>query len=781
MRFKMNYFLWMISIFLLISSLFTCDDPTAVLQTFTLNLLVNEADRGTTNPEDMVKVNNGKPLSISALPSSGYEFNEWEIISGVGVTLKNKDSLNTSVTLTEGNATIMAIFSLIGAPYGYSVEINPDILNFTDDILSFTFTHNNWTGGEEIYYYSIDDDNNDITPPVTGSGTVTGTEQTVNNINISSLDDGLLSLAFHISAAGIDGNDENDTVTKDTEPPDFITVDASGDDIYMDGETITFTVNLVELGLDVLTVDLSVLDATASTEYPLTHSGGNNYTCSFYVNDATAIPGTHSIKFTATDYMDQTSTDSSLSVTLDFTAPSGSFYIDGTDDPADEYTLTTSVNLNSTITGAAQMRFGNSVAERNAASWEAYASTKIWTFSSGVDEKTVYGAFRDTAGNELLTTDTIIYMKKLTASNGALNDNYGKSVSVSSDGSNVAVGADGDNSLAGSVYGYKGSAWETEYNRTYSSVIAGDRLGKSVALSADNTTLVAGSYGADSYQGSILIFYNTNWSVERRLIRSSRVDSDNFGYCVSVSSDGDKVATGAYGVNSETGAAYVYDYNGTTWILGATLTASGGAPNDQFGFSIAISSDGSTVVVGAPGTDTSSGSVYVYNGPNWGTPTKLDADVRAQYDKFGSSVAISSDGSIIVVGAFSGNSGTGAAYVCRGSDWGTQTLLTASDGEDQDYFGISVSTSADGNIIAVGASRDDDNGTYAGAVYVYSGTNWITETKHTAFDGAAVDYFGESVALSPDGSTLVVGSWGDDDNGNASGSAYILPPLHNLQ
>ena len=97
-----------------------------------------------------------------------------------------------------------------------------------------------------------------------------------------------------------------------------------------------------------------------------------------------------------------------------------------------------------------------------------------------------------------------------------------------------------------------------------------------------------------------------------------------------------------------------------------------------------------------------------------------------------------------------------------------------SDGTSDDYFGRSVSISSDGSTAIVGARYDDDNGSQSGSAYIYKLVEGIwQETKLLASDGADGDYFGQSVSISSDGSTAIVGAYGDDDNGTLSGSAYI--------
>ena len=149
-------------------------------------------------------------------------------------------------------------------------------------------------------------------------------------------------------------------------------------------------------------------------------------------------------------------------------------------------------------------------------------------------------------------------------------------------------------------------------------------------------------------------------------------------------------------------------------------------------------------------------------------------------DWFGCSVAVSSDGSTVVVGAYSDDdkgSGSGSAYVYRwnGSSW-VETKLVASDGAADDYFGYSVAVSSDGSTVVVGAQYDDDKGTDSGSAYVYrwNGSSWV-ETKLSAGDGSAGDQFGQGVAVSEDGSAIVGGAYLDDVGSNSSqGSVWIF-------
>jgi hypothetical protein len=117
---------------------------------------------------------------------------------------------------------------------------------------------------------------------------------------------------------------------------------------------------------------------------------------------------------------------------------------------------------------------------------------------------------------------------------------------------------------------------------------------------------------------------------------------------------------------------------------------------------------------------------------------------------------------------------SGSAYVFTrgGGVWTQQAKLTAADGAASDLFGYSLSLS--GDTLAVGAYGDDDNGSASGSAYVFtrSGGVWTQQAKLTAGDGAASDYFGYSLSLS--GDSLAVGAYLDDDNGTDSGSAYVF-------
>ena len=334
--------------------------------------------------------------------------------------------------------------------------------------------------------------------------------------------------------------------------------------------------------------------------------------------------------------------------------------------------------------------------------------------------------------------------------------------------------------------------WVEEQKLTASDAAPGDGFGHRVSVSGD--VCVVGARDADNpdtNSGSAYVyrFVGSTWIEEQELTASDGAAGDEFGNWISVS--GDVCVVGAIrhdNVNTDAGSAYVYRFNGMTWVEEQKLTANDAAAFDAFGKSVSVRGD--VVVVGAfhdddacPGDpDCNSGSAYVYRYDatmlTWVEEQKLTASDGAAVDQFGVSVAVSGD--VCVVGAFSddglaGNDDSGSAYVYRfnGSTWVEEQKLTASDGEAFDIFGWSVSVS--GDVVVVGVQQEDSAGTNSGSAYVYrydaTMLTWVEEQKLTASDGAAFDTFGFSVSVS--GDFAVVGAVQHDSAGDDSGSAYV--------
>ena len=160
-------------------------------------------------------------------------------------------------------------------------------------------------------------------------------------------------------------------------------------------------------------------------------------------------------------------------------------------------------------------------------------------------------------------------------------------------------------------------------------------------------------------------------------------------------------------------------------------------------------------------------TVTVADSP-WTQQAKIQSSDIQAADKFGYSVSISSDGNTVIVGAWGEGtltgSGTGAAYIFvkTGSNWTQQAKIRSSDIETGDYFGGSVSISSDGNTAIIGAYGEDTGGSSAGAAYIFirTGSTWSEQAKIQSSDIQAGDNFSYSVSISSDGNTVIVGVHG---------------------
>jgi hypothetical protein len=322
---------------------------------------------------------------------------------------------------------------------------------------------------------------------------------------------------------------------------------------------------------------------------------------------------------------------------------------------------------------------------------------------------------------------------------------------------------------------------------------ANDRFGYSVSMSSDGTKFIVGAFSKDDDVGNIadagaayIYTYNGSSWDEQKLLSPDIEASPQFGVSVSMSSDGTRVIVGAPRDDegaSDTGAAYIYTYSGGSWDAGTKIVASDKEQDDRFGYSVAMSGDGTKVIVGAYQEDhdlaggatlTDAGSAYIftYTGSSWGTGTKIVASDRAESDVFGRSVAMNSDGTKVIVGGGGGE----AAYIItyNGSSWVEQQILVASDAAAGDKFGYSVAMNPDGTKVIVGAYFEDAE---AGAAYIYTynGSSWDTGTKIVASDKEAGDRFGSGVSMNSDGTKVIVGAQNEHAGGiTDAGAAYIF-------
>ncbi|HEV7781588.1 MAG TPA: hypothetical protein VGO58_09990 [Chitinophagaceae bacterium] len=317
-----------------------------------------------------------------------------------------------------------------------------------------------------------------------------------------------------------------------------------------------------------------------------------------------------------------------------------------------------------------------------------------------------------------------------------------------------------------------------------STALGSDQFGTSVALSGEFAIAGApandGPAGVDQGSASFYRYNGTSWVLLEKKQDATADASDRFGASVAIS--GNYAFVGSTGddlAGPNRGSVFVYQYNGTAWVLSQTLTDPGGALGDQFGCSVAVA--GNFLLVGAylgDGIGVNSGSVcfFQFNGSSWVFTQEIIDPSGAVNDNFGWSVSIS--GNVAIVGSplddtpFGANAGTATVFRYNGSTWATPVKLSDPVAAANDQFGSSVSIS--GNYAAAGSPVDDGlGGTDQGSVSVFFfSTIWNIMQKITDINGAANDLFGWSVSLS--GNYLLIGSQQDDGPGGLNqGSVFI--------
>jgi hypothetical protein len=459
------------------------------------------------------------------------------------------------------------------------------------------------------------------------------------------------------------------------------------------------------------------------------------------------------------------------------------------------------------------------------------------------------------------------------ACGGSLPGHIGNALAISGDGNTMAVGAphessaargingdQDDNSLynSGAVYVYvrNGDDWTQQAYLKASNPGQSDTFGISLVLSSDGNTLavaapweasaatgVNGDQNDDSLPqaGAVYVFTRKGetWSQHAYLKASNTGrqgegddrDGDQFGAAIALSGDGNALAAGAIaedssaqGINgnqsddsaTSSGAVYVFARAGNSWAEQAYVKGANTGQGDLFGYGVALSADGTSMVVGGYDEDGSgrgvdpvddndvnvnvngSGAIYAFDrtGTTWGQTGYFKGSRSQRNDALGHSVAISADGNTIVAGTADesclnggvnpsgcdvdtfppelGAGSAGAAYVWvrSGGAWTEQAFIKAPNPEFSDLFAVRLALSGDGSRLLVGApmedsaarglngSSDDNSALDAGGAYVFSrtGTTWSQESYIKASNADPFDEFGSSVALSGDGRTIAVGA-----------------------
>ena len=305
----------------------------------------------------------------------------------------------------------------------------------------------------------------------------------------------------------------------------------------------------------------------------------------------------------------------------------------------------------------------------------------------------------------------------------------GKSVQLDYTGTRVFIGAHADDNSTtntGSVYIYKRVAqgdWTLEQTLTGAS--GSYRLGHN-DVNNDGDKLIIGSYG---YPGSGNVgrawYYTrsgTSWSLQDQLAAPS---TSAYGNSVGINSTGTRAIIGGYNHSSNKGRADIWNYSGSSWSIGAGFT--GENSSDKFGWNVDMSNDGNTIVVGAPQYSGGGGEgrAYIYttsDGTNWSL-TKTLSNQTAN-EQFGFSVQISGDGNTVVIGAAKNDDGVtdggrSYVYVKSGGSWPSTPTHTIIGTTANSNNGHTLGISDTGETIISGAPFDDDKGTNQGAVYIF--------------------------------------------------------------
>ena len=308
-------------------------------------------------------------------------------------------------------------------------------------------------------------------------------------------------------------------------------------------------------------------------------------------------------------------------------------------------------------------------------------------------------------------------------------------------------------------------------------------FGRSVALSADGNTALIGGPREDHRRGVAWVFTRSGstWTQQGAPLTGGEESGNaRFGRSVALSADGSTALIGGAEDRGGRGAAWVFTRSGSTWTQqGLPLTvASEESGEGFFGVSVALSSDGDTALIGAPGDSGYLGAAWTFtrSGSTWTQQgAKLTgAGEESGEGRFGYSVALSGEGETALVGGRSDHEDAGAAWVFTrsGSAWAQQgAKLTAGEASPKGEVGYSVALSADGDTALIGAPRNDD---YTGAVWVFtrSGSAWAGRGAELTGGGEIGNgEFGYGVALDSTGETAIVGGYHDD---RKVGAAWVF-------
>lgn len=370
---------------------------------------------------------------------------------------------------------------------------------------------------------------------------------------------------------------------------------------------------------------------------------------------------------------------------------------------------------------------------------------------------------------------------KLVATGSLANQRQGIMTALDANGSTFITGGpqpDGAGT-GGSVFIFTrtNNTWTQQAALQGSGTGIGQNQGRSVSISGDGNTAVWGAPGDNGGIGAAYVFTRTGgvWTQQGgKLVGSGNIGTSLQGFDIDISFDGNTFAIAGYGDNGGIGAVWVFTRSGGIWTQQAKITATGligGSPN--FGSSVTISSDGNTIASGANLENGNVGSTFVFtrSGGVWTQQTKLVATGSIGNANQGSSVSLDNTGDTLAVGGPNDNGGIGATWIFTrsGGVWIQQGKVIGSGniGSSQQGTEASVELSGDGNVLCVGGPSDNGN---RGAVWIFTRTGgvWTQQSKITPSDGSGTPLFGRGLNISNSGSHIISGGLNDTSGRGAT-------------
>jgi hypothetical protein len=339
----------------------------------------------------------------------------------------------------------------------------------------------------------------------------------------------------------------------------------------------------------------------------------------------------------------------------------------------------------------------------------------------------------------------------------------GASVALSADGNTAIVGGPSDNGTTGAawVFTRSGGVWKQQGTKLVGSGAGEPPLplgqGMSVALSADANTAIVGGWGAEA--AWVFTRSGGSWTQQgKKLVGTGAVGKARQGMSVALSADGNTAIVGGWSDNSKTGAAWVFTRIGGVWTQqGNKLVGTDAVGSARQGTSVALSSDGNTAIVGGPGDNPwdrsvpfglgAAGAAWVFtrSGGVW-TQQGNKLIGTGAVARQGTSVALSTDGNVAIVGGLAEDGGVALVFTRSGGHWTQDKKLVGPGAVGKST--PSVALSADGNIVMVGGSNDNGG---VGAAWVFTrGGDYRTHDKNLVGTAPSASADGSMVGRSND-------------------------------